>query len=72
MPLKKLLGADYCIQESIGYVEGDKVIIKSGGLMGSESRIKKINRHKREAVLEINILGDMRQVIVALEIIKKI
>lgn len=69
--LRKLLGIDYCIQDSIGLIKGDKVIITSGPLMGLESSIKKINRHTREAFLEINIMGYTRQIAVALEIAEK-
>lgn len=70
--LQKLMGIDNCIDDSIGFIEGDKIIITSGVLEGMESIIKKVNRHKREALLEVNIMGDARQIKVALEIVKKI
>lgn len=72
LSLRKLLGVNHCIEESIGFIEGDKIKITSGVLIGHESSIKKINRHTREALLEINIMGDTRQIKVALEIVKKI
>jgi len=37
-----------------------------------ESIVKKVNRHKREALIEIEIMGDARLVTVALEIVKKV
>lgn len=70
--LKKLLGKTLCIDYSVGIIENNKVRIKSGPLMGMEGLIKKINRHKREAEIEMDILGSIRRVTVALEIVSKI
>jgi transcriptional antiterminator NusG len=50
---------------------GDTIRITSGALMGFESRIKKINRHKREAVVELQIMGAKREVSLMLEILVK-
>ena len=72
LSLQKLMGMDHCIDDSIGFIENDKIIITSGALEGLESSIKKVNRHRREALLEINIMGDIRQIKVALDIVKKI
>jgi transcription antitermination factor NusG len=57
---------------SIGIVIGDKIRIKSGLLIGMESMIKKIDRHGRNATIELNLLVDIRNVTVALEITAKI
>lgn len=61
---------NYCLRNSIGIIEGDKVQILSGALMGKEAAIRKINRHKRQAVIEIIIFGEIREISVALEIIE--
>ena len=70
--LSKLIGRYFCIENSVGLIEGDKIRIVSGALVGMESKIKRINRHNREAVIEIDMMGDIRQVTVVLEFIEKI
>ena len=70
--LKSLYEINYCIGNSVGYIEGDIVKVNSGPLVGKESIIRKINRHKREAIIEIEFMGYMRQINVGLEIIIKI
>jgi transcriptional antiterminator NusG len=70
--LLNLCNNDHCIETSYGIIEGDKIRISSGPLMGKESIVKKVNRHRREALIEIDIMGDTRLVSVALEIIDKV
>lgn len=60
-----------CIEHSMGYIEGDKIIITGGPLIGMEGTIKKINRHHRSAVLEVGIFNKTQPIEVALEILKK-
>ncbi len=62
---------EYVTEESKGLIVGDKVIITSGPLQGRESVIKKIDRHKRCAEIELTCFGDIRRVRVALEIVSK-
>ena len=61
-----------CIKLSRGIIFGDKMHITDGPLKGYESKVRSINRHKREANVEIEIMGDTQLVSVALEIVKKI
>jgi transcriptional antiterminator NusG len=68
---ERLFDEDFCIKGSVGFVVGDIVQITSGALMGMESRIKKINRHNREAVVEMRIMGAVREVSLMLEIMEK-
>lgn len=70
--LLSLCNNDHCIELSYGVFEGDRVHILDGPLKGQESIIKKINRHKRQAWIEIEIMGDVRFVNVALEVIEKV
>ena len=67
-----LLNVEHCLEASRGIMDGDRVYITEGPLIGRESIIKKIDRHKRKAVIEMDLLGDIRCISVALEIIKKI
>jgi transcriptional antiterminator NusG len=51
---------------------GDKIHITDGPLKGRESIVRKVNRHKRLAWIEIKFMGEARLVSVALEIVDKI
>ena len=56
---------------SEGVIEGDEVRVLKGPLMHQTGLIKRIDRHKRLAYLEISILGRQKQVPVGLEIVAK-
>ena len=56
---------------SYGIGVGDRVIIKSGTLKGYESKIRKIDRHKRKAIIEIEMFGQVRNAEIGLEITEK-
>jgi transcriptional antiterminator NusG len=68
---ERLFDEDFCVKGSVGLVVGDTVRVTSGALMGLESRIKKINRHNREAIVEMKIMGAVREVTLMLEIVEK-
>lgn len=57
-----------CLEHSIGYMDGDRVIITAGPLIGMEGCIQKINRHNRSAKIEIEMFGQKQTVDVSLEI----
>jgi transcriptional antiterminator NusG len=69
--LKRLCDGNACIRNSVGIIIGDTIQINSGPLVGMESIIKKIDRHERSAVIELDLLGALRNVTVPLEIIAK-
>ncbi|MDP3306603.1 MAG: antiterminator LoaP [Erysipelotrichaceae bacterium] len=69
--LMKFANKDHVINQSQGFIEGDKIVITEGPLIGHESLIKKIDRHKRIAQLDIEMFGDKRTITVGLEIISK-
>jgi len=62
----------YIVGESLGFIEGDRIFVTSGPLQGRESVIKWIDRHKRRAEIELELMGDARRVSVSLEIIEKV
>lgn len=62
----------YVAEESKGFITGDKIFITSGPLKGRESIIKKIDRHKRRAEIEMTCLGGIRRISVSLEIVSKV
>lgn len=59
------------VEMSEGVIEGDTIVILNGPLMGQTGLIKKIDRHKRLAYLEIEIFGRTKSVKVGLEIVRK-
>lgn len=65
-----MCGGDGCLRNSVGIIEGDKVRILSGPLTGKEASIRKINRHKRQAAIEMMVFGEIKEILVALEIIE--
>lgn len=66
-----LTGASHVVEPSYGYVEGDRVTITDGPLKGIESTIKKIDRHKRLAYVEVRLLGRTKVVKVGAEVVRK-
>lgn len=62
---------DYVMKMSEGIVEGDKIIILKGPLMGHSGLVKKINRHKKIAFLKIFMFGREISLKAGLEIVKK-
>ena len=62
---------DGTLSSSIGMIEGEKIRILSGPLMGLEGAIKHINRHKRMATIELNMFGRTSRINIGLEIISK-
>lgn len=56
---------------SKGIIVNDKVMIQEGPLKGNEGLIKKIDRHKRKAWLELSLLGRTVETQVGLEIVEK-
>ena len=59
------------IEMSEGIVEGNKVIVLRGPLRGHEAEIKRIDRHRRMAELEVSMLGRIKTIRLGLEIISK-
>jgi transcriptional antiterminator NusG len=70
--IKSFGGRDHLVSMSTGIIEGSRVIVESGPLQGREGLIKKIDRHKRKAWLEMKMFGRPQRVEVGLEITKKI
>lgn len=63
---------EHCIGASYGFIEGEKIHVTEGPLKGLEGVVRKVNRHKREALIEIEIMGNVRLINVALEVVDKV
>lgn len=70
--LLRLSNDDHCIESSSGFIVGNDVYINNGPLKGYESIIKKIDRHKRQAIIELEFMGELRSIVLALDILSKV
>lgn len=70
--LQRLGNEMYVMEMSIGYLVGERVIILSGPMKGMEGMIKRIDRHKRLAVLNVEMFGRWVDVMVGVEIVERI
>lgn len=59
------------VKMSQGFIENDRVHITDGPLMGMEGCIRKIDRHKRKAWVEVQMFGRKQVVQVGVEIVRK-
>ena len=69
--LEFLLRDKRCLERSVGYIVGDRVVVEDGPLKGAEGLIKYINRHNRYADIEVDMFGGKIKARVALEIVQK-
>ena len=60
------------VEMSTGIIENGRIQITEGPLKGREAMIRKIDRHKRKASLEIPMFGRILETQAGLEIIEKI
>lgn len=64
-------GENQIVEMSEGIIEQSRIRILSGPLMGMEGQIRKIDRHKRKAWLEMEMFGRVQRVEVGLEVAMK-
>ena len=62
---------DHVMKMSEGIIEGDEIVVLKGPLMNHLGLVKKIDRHKRLAYLEIMMCGRKTTIKAGLEIVKK-
>ncbi|MCM1467216.1 MAG: antiterminator LoaP [Alistipes sp.] len=70
--IRRLTGDTEVVELSYGIMEGSRVVIHTGPLKGMEGYIKKIDRHKRKAYLQIEMFNRTVETCVGLEIVDKI
>jgi len=68
---QRLFGEKDCVDMSKGFIDGDKILVTEGALVGLEGSIKRINRHKMLAHVEIEMFGATRITEFGLEVISK-
>lgn len=69
--LRRMGGEEQVVRMSEGVIEGAQVYITTGPLQGMEGYIRKIDRHKRKAYLEVSMFGRMQSIQVGLEVVAK-
>ena len=69
--LKRLMGPEKVVKFSKGIIVGDQVIIQEGPMQGLEGLIRKIDRHKRTATIEVEMFMRRMEVSIGLEIVEK-
>ena len=69
--LCRLTGESHVVEPSIGIMEGDHMVVTEGPLAGMESHIVRIDRHKRLAYVEVQLMGRTKLIKVGIEIVRK-
>jgi transcriptional antiterminator NusG len=69
--LMKFGQKEHCVRMSQGYIEKERIIITEGPMKSFTGVIKKIDRHKRIAVIEMDFFGRATDIHIGLEIVAK-
>ena len=69
--LKKYTNDEHVMEMSMGFLEGDKLVITEGALKDYEGKVVHIDRHKRLATLEMEFFGRVVNMTVGVEIVGK-
>ncbi len=70
--LQNLMDDEYMVRYSEGFIVGDRVCITEGALRDMSGYIKKVDRHRRLAFLDINFLGRETPVEVGLSAVARV
>lgn len=61
---------EYLAEISEGIIVGERLEIQSGPMKGMEGFVKKVDRHKRMAWLEVKLFGRLVEVMLGVEVMK--
>ncbi len=70
--LENCMNKEKVVEMSTGYIEGDQLVIMDGPMKDYQGKVKKIDRHKRIAVLEVEFFSGVTEVKVGLEVVRKV
>lgn len=70
--LASLCDENHVLRSSAGYLQGEELVITDGPLKNRKGLIIRINRHKKIAVLSIPFMGEKREVVVGLDVVRKL
>lgn len=68
--LRKILNTRHVAEISQGMLVGKCLTIESGPMEGMEAMVKKIDRHKRMAVLEVEMFGRLVELKMGVEVVR--
>lgn len=68
--LQQMLNGEYLAEISEGIIVGERLEIQSGSMKGMEGFVKKVDRHKRMAWLEVKLFGRLVEVMLGVEVMK--
>lgn len=68
--LQHVLNQEHVAEMSEGVMVGERLIIQSGPMKGMEGFVKRIDRHKRMAWLEVELFGRLVEVMLGVEVVK--
>ncbi len=63
-------GKEHIVRHSEGYRKKDRVVITEGAFKDFKGEIKKLDRHRRMAKIEVPLLGRMTEVEIGLSIVR--
>ena len=69
--MRKLGDEEHVTRMSYGIIEGDKITVTDGPLKGLEGLIRRIDRHKRQCIVETEMFGQRSKMTVGIEIVSK-
>lgn len=69
--IEAFIDESHCVRMSEAYIEGEAITITSGPLLGREAIIKKVDRHKRRALIEMTMFGRSTTATIGLEVVHK-
>ncbi len=69
--LMRFAGDDRVVEMSEGIIEGEHIRVLSGPLVGWEGIIRKVDRHRRKAKIEVEMFGRKQEIEFVLEIAMK-
>ncbi len=70
--LRRIGGREHIASYSEGFCIGDEIVIESGAFKGFDGEVRKLDRHKRLAVIGIPLMGKLVDVTIGLGIIKRL
>lgn len=69
--LQRYTNKEKVVEMSVGYIQGDRLIVTDGPFKDYEGKVVHIDRHKRKAVLEVEFFGRVTEVTVGMEVVRK-
>lgn len=67
--LQHVMNPDYVVEVSEGFLEGNQLVVMDGPMKGMEGMVKRIDRHKRLAWLEIEMFGQLVEAMMGIEVV---